>query len=174
MEEVQPGPGSLSWRLSSHPITLLTFLAFRTCELRASSQRLSSWYKRSIPPHLSPRNSVHTQLVLYPPAVSHHTMLIAEQCHSIHHHNTPSRSRFLLPQEHRRSSSSRSTMVEWSKPREWSLTLGFWILWPKYQEHQCDWLAIFLVGALCAAAAMGCTCDFCYHPVSLYLADTCW
>ncbi|KAI5466175.1 hypothetical protein BGZ63DRAFT_125025 [Mariannaea sp. PMI_226] len=25
----QPAPGSLSWRLSSHPITLLTFLAFR-------------------------------------------------------------------------------------------------------------------------------------------------
>ena len=25
----QEAPGSLSWRLSSHPITLLTFLAFR-------------------------------------------------------------------------------------------------------------------------------------------------
>ncbi|KAK3394574.1 Golgi apparatus membrane protein TVP23 [Podospora didyma] len=29
----QPGPGSLSWRLSSHPITLLTFLAFRVASL---------------------------------------------------------------------------------------------------------------------------------------------
>lgn len=29
----QPLPGSLSWRLSSHPITLLTFLAFRICKL---------------------------------------------------------------------------------------------------------------------------------------------
>lgn len=28
-----PAPGSLSWRLSSHPITLLTFLAFRSCKL---------------------------------------------------------------------------------------------------------------------------------------------
>ncbi|KAL2290651.1 hypothetical protein FJTKL_14681 [Diaporthe vaccinii] len=28
-----PAPGSLSWRLSSHPITLLTFLAFRSSSL---------------------------------------------------------------------------------------------------------------------------------------------
>ena len=27
----QPTAGSLSWRLSSHPITLLTFLGFRIC-----------------------------------------------------------------------------------------------------------------------------------------------
>lgn len=33
METAQqsPAPGSLSWRLSSHPITLLTFLFFRVC-----------------------------------------------------------------------------------------------------------------------------------------------
>ena len=33
METAQqtPTPGSLSWRLSSHPITLLTFLFFRIC-----------------------------------------------------------------------------------------------------------------------------------------------
>ncbi|KAK5655030.1 hypothetical protein OQA88_6789 [Cercophora sp. LCS_1] len=29
----QPAPGSLSWRLSSHPITLLTFLSFRISSL---------------------------------------------------------------------------------------------------------------------------------------------
>ncbi|KAH6898465.1 hypothetical protein B0T10DRAFT_394610 [Thelonectria olida] len=29
MDAAQPAPGSLSWRLSAHPITLLTFLAFR-------------------------------------------------------------------------------------------------------------------------------------------------
>ncbi|PHH60073.1 hypothetical protein CDD81_2159 [Ophiocordyceps australis] len=29
MEATQPAAGSLSWRLSSHPITLLTFLTFR-------------------------------------------------------------------------------------------------------------------------------------------------
>ncbi|KAM4055079.1 golgi apparatus membrane protein TVP23 [Hirsutella rhossiliensis] len=29
MDATQNAPGSLSWRLSSHPITLLTFLAFR-------------------------------------------------------------------------------------------------------------------------------------------------
>ena len=34
METAQqtPSPGSLSWRLSSHPITLLTFLFFRICK----------------------------------------------------------------------------------------------------------------------------------------------
>jgi hypothetical protein len=33
MENAQtaPAPGSLSWKLSSHPITLLTFLFFRIC-----------------------------------------------------------------------------------------------------------------------------------------------
>ncbi|KAI1761538.1 DUF846-domain-containing protein [Hypoxylon sp. FL1150] len=33
MESAQPPQGSLSWRLSSHPITLLTFLAFRVSSL---------------------------------------------------------------------------------------------------------------------------------------------
>lgn len=30
-----PAAGTLSWRLSSHPITLLTFLGFRICTLSA-------------------------------------------------------------------------------------------------------------------------------------------
>lgn len=29
----QAQPGALHWRLSSHPITLITFLAFRICTL---------------------------------------------------------------------------------------------------------------------------------------------
>ncbi|KAK4457729.1 hypothetical protein QBC42DRAFT_350236 [Cladorrhinum samala] len=33
MDQQQPVPGSLSWRLSSHPITLLTFLGFRISSL---------------------------------------------------------------------------------------------------------------------------------------------
>ncbi|KAI3331970.1 DUF846-domain-containing protein [Xylariaceae sp. AK1471] len=33
MEQPQSAAGSLSWRLSSHPITLLTFLAFRVSSL---------------------------------------------------------------------------------------------------------------------------------------------
>ncbi|KAK4648808.1 Golgi apparatus membrane protein tvp23 [Podospora bellae-mahoneyi] len=33
MEQPQPAAGSLSWRLSSHPITLLTFLGFRVSSL---------------------------------------------------------------------------------------------------------------------------------------------
>ncbi|KAB5580953.1 Golgi apparatus membrane protein TVP23 [Coniochaeta sp. 2T2.1] len=32
-QPAQPLPGSLTWRLSSHPITLLTFLAFRSSSL---------------------------------------------------------------------------------------------------------------------------------------------
>jgi len=27
-----PTPGTLDWRLSAHPITLVTFLGFRACE----------------------------------------------------------------------------------------------------------------------------------------------
>ncbi|KAK3995448.1 hypothetical protein QBC44DRAFT_284168 [Cladorrhinum sp. PSN332] len=33
MDQQQAAPGSLSWRLSSHPITLLTFLGFRVSSL---------------------------------------------------------------------------------------------------------------------------------------------
>ena len=33
-QAAEPQAGSLSWRLSSHPMTLLCFLAFRTCTLR--------------------------------------------------------------------------------------------------------------------------------------------
>ncbi|KAI1202354.1 hypothetical protein F5X97DRAFT_287446 [Nemania serpens] len=33
MEQSQPPAGSLSWRLSSHPITLITFLVFRASSL---------------------------------------------------------------------------------------------------------------------------------------------
>ncbi|KAK4192666.1 Golgi apparatus membrane protein TVP23 [Podospora australis] len=33
MDQGQPAAGSLSWRLSSHPITLLTFLGFRVSSL---------------------------------------------------------------------------------------------------------------------------------------------
>ena len=43
MENAQqtPAPGSLSWRLSSHPITLLTFLFFRICTCPQSHRHLS-------------------------------------------------------------------------------------------------------------------------------------
>ncbi len=43
METAQqaPAPGSLSWKLSSHPITLLTFLALRICTFRSLSQASS-------------------------------------------------------------------------------------------------------------------------------------
>lgn len=48
MEAAQPltgtgSAGDLSWRLSSHPITLLTFLAFRICEPPARRQLLSKY-----------------------------------------------------------------------------------------------------------------------------------
>jgi hypothetical protein len=31
MADLEPTPGQLNWRLSAHPITLVTFLAFRIC-----------------------------------------------------------------------------------------------------------------------------------------------
>jgi hypothetical protein len=37
--QTQPQPGDLSWRLSSHPITLLTFLFFRICAYLHRSPR---------------------------------------------------------------------------------------------------------------------------------------
>jgi hypothetical protein len=39
MESAQqtPAPGSLSWKLSSHPITLLTFLFFRICTPKSTT-----------------------------------------------------------------------------------------------------------------------------------------
>lgn len=41
METAQqtPAPGTLSWKLSSHPITLLTFLFFRICTSPTSTSR---------------------------------------------------------------------------------------------------------------------------------------
>lgn len=43
MEQQQPATGSLSWKLSAHPITLLTFLIFRagTSSLRIALELLS-------------------------------------------------------------------------------------------------------------------------------------
>jgi hypothetical protein len=35
--QAPPQHGDLSWRLSSHPITLLTFLGFRICKVFTSS-----------------------------------------------------------------------------------------------------------------------------------------
>lgn len=31
MADLEATPGQLNWRLSAHPITLVTFLAFRMC-----------------------------------------------------------------------------------------------------------------------------------------------
>ncbi|KAF6839897.1 golgi apparatus membrane protein TVP23 [Colletotrichum musicola] len=53
MEQQQPqqqdAPGSLSWRLSSHPITLLTFLAFRISSVLVYF--LGLWIIKSIARH---------------------------------------------------------------------------------------------------------------------------
>ena len=45
MEQNQQPAGSLSWRLSSHPITLLCFLTFRICERTLSDfqESCSHW-----------------------------------------------------------------------------------------------------------------------------------
>jgi len=41
MESTQPG--QLSWRLSSHPITLLWFLGFRICEYARAGDPDAQW-----------------------------------------------------------------------------------------------------------------------------------
>jgi hypothetical protein len=33
MADISAQPGELNWRLSAHPITLITFLIFRVCKL---------------------------------------------------------------------------------------------------------------------------------------------
>lgn len=43
-----PAPGTLTWRLSSHPITLLTFLAFRSCKLSLPQRSLPNSRSRCL------------------------------------------------------------------------------------------------------------------------------
>lgn len=66
-------PGDLSWRLSSHPITLLCFLGFRTCKrpskgLQAMHQKLQADIActDSECPSLPLRPPLHKQLVRTP------------------------------------------------------------------------------------------------------------
>src|SRR5205823_968081 len=94
-----PAPGSLSWRLSSHPITLLTFLFFRICTsiypqftshfpplhtLYTSCSQANTYPTHSIPSSLPPRPAP-PDLKLRP---------------HLHHHNPTARNGLLLPQEH--------------------------------------------------------------------------
>jgi hypothetical protein len=61
METAQqtPTPGSLSWRLSSHPITLLTFLCFRICTPAPPIQPPAPTYTHA--------HAQHTQLTTLTP-----------------------------------------------------------------------------------------------------------
>ena len=71
--ESQAPAGSLSWRLSSHPITLLCFLGFRICELLCSMVARPELMLNSGPPGLPLRRVDMEELVghpLFPPGYS--------------------------------------------------------------------------------------------------------
>jgi hypothetical protein len=68
METAQqaPAPGSLSWRLSSHPITLLTFLSFRICTyslIQGTTNHLS--LQHNSPYSISDKTSPTASLLVY-------------------------------------------------------------------------------------------------------------
>jgi hypothetical protein len=69
MEQAQPLPGTLSWRLSSHPITLLWFLGFRIgeriwdLECVFTSQGMIANFHDSKPARIPLGRYIHGQLV---------------------------------------------------------------------------------------------------------------
>ena len=128
----EPAPGSLSWRLSSHPITLLTFLFFRIC----TSQWPASLYTSAIqapppryppnPPQSSPRYVTNTSP---PPSVppSLHprptTPNLQLRPH-LHHHHLAARHGLLLPQEHCGPPPCRAALVERGRRQHGRWSLG--------------------------------------------------
>lgn len=54
----QPAQGSLSWRLSAHPITLLTFLAFRIGEFFFFSPLATAFSKAQLLTHVQNAASI--------------------------------------------------------------------------------------------------------------------
>lgn len=84
--EAEPQAGSLSWRLSSHPMTLLCFLSFRICTRPVPSNPAvavapptirpeadadaDADAARSLHPRLSLRNALHRELVTHRPSSS--------------------------------------------------------------------------------------------------------
>ena len=89
-----PQQGSLSWRLSSHPITLLCFLGFRIGKTPSQQQSPAATPN---PPEANAMFSFHSQsprLPLRPPL---HQKLRPR----LHRHNRTSRNGLLLPQKHR-------------------------------------------------------------------------
>jgi hypothetical protein len=122
METAQqtPEPGSLSWKLSSHPITLLTFLFFRICTSKHTPSNPRSPNPdssfRAISDYV--RNSLPFGLPLRPPPL--HLQL---RPHLHNHHPAPSH-RLLLPQEHRRTPARWAPLVERSRLWLWRFAMG--------------------------------------------------
>ena len=93
-----PQQGSLSWRLSSHPITLLCFLGFRLCKLLFLTPLT----------HLQLTSLCNSE----PPNLPLRPLLQRKLRPHLHHHNNPTRNRLLLSQKHCRKKISRLEMVE--------------------------------------------------------------
>lgn len=146
-----PAPGSLSWRLSSHPITLLTFLAFRSCKPPFLTARrmpaalmIHSILTRnhSQPPSLPLRPPLHREpvrslLPIYARARGHPDLTTNgkkqlltqkrapnQQRPHLHHHHPPPRRRLLLPEKHRRPPARRAALVERGRPVLGRLQVG--------------------------------------------------
>ena len=88
-------PGTLNWRLSAHPITLCTFLAFRLCPSLPPPPPRPPLTPHSLHPHLPPRHVVLQQLRPH-----------------LHHRNPPPLRRLLLHEKHRGTAAGGSPLVE--------------------------------------------------------------
>ena len=178
----QPLPGTLSWRLSSHPITLLTFLVFRICPSpRIVPTSSLQNYKLTISIHISASLLVYllglqfssnlcvTQPTPLPPSQTNKPRAqltpppFSPQRPNLHPHHPPPRNRLLLSQEHRRPTPSRSPLVERVPPDvdidllplAGLVSLGLRIRLSGRPPDQRDRQSIFLASALHPARAVG-------------------
>jgi hypothetical protein len=183
--QTQPQPGDLSWRLSSHPITLLTFLFFRICEclhrspgskvgllanilLQQASLSISSASNSSpktstscLPNQCAEPSSFRPPptLLTYPPTSSplatHQTNPQSLQRPYLHNHHAAPGRRFLLPEKHRRAPARRAALVERSGHGDGRLALGLRVRRPGNPHHQRHRQALLLARAVRTAGPMG-------------------
>ena len=146
-----PAPGSLTWRLSSHPITLLTFLFFRVCECPTDGGRPSAGacganlvYAASLLIYLfglrlftsnlyESSSSIPCPAAPQRPTVPSDAMpCLTSTCASwplqrtdLHSHDPSPRDRFLLSEKHCRSAARRTAVVERGGHNDGRLAMGF-------------------------------------------------
>jgi hypothetical protein len=109
MADAPSAEGSLSWRLSSHPVTLLCYLGFRIGLSIPPSDKISASPNKParLPPHVPLRGALHPQL--------------RPRLHPDPH---PPQRRLLLPEEHRWAPARGPALVERSQHHHGRITLG--------------------------------------------------